>query len=427
MNSNITFMALEDCLETILDYRGKTPQKTSSGIPLITAKIVKNGRILKPKEFIADQDYNSWMRRGLPCIGDVLLTTEAPLGEVAQLSTSKIALAQRIVGLRGKKGVLDNNYLKYALQSDYVQSGLIARATGTTVTGIKQSELRKVLIPIPELPTQRSIAHILGTLDEKIELNRKMNETLEAMAQAIFKSWFVDFDPVKAKAEGREPYGMDNETAALFPKSFEDSELGPIPKGWNISTLDKVANVIGGFAFKSKDFTDAGYPVVKIKSINSDRTVSLENSQKIPAKIVNGLDKFILSDGDIVMAMTGATIGKFGIIVNNTYNKCYLNQRVAKLSPISSYSKSYLFFLLQHFGICENVVSIGDGSAQPNISASQIASLKCITPSIELLSSFTNYASPMYSKMIANLKENYILVKLRDTLLPKLITGDMDL
>ena len=203
-----TTHAIEDCMAAIIDYRGKTPQKTLSGIPLITAKVVKAGRIQSPDEFIAADDYDSWMRRGIPEAGDVVVTTEAPLGEVAQLGPERVALAQRLITLRGRPGLLDNTFLKFLMQSADVQDQLRARATETTVLGIKQSELRRVLLSLPPLPEQRAIAHILGTLDDKIELNRRMNETLEAMARALFKSWFVDFDPVRAKAVAALPAAM---------------------------------------------------------------------------------------------------------------------------------------------------------------------------------------------------------------------------
>ncbi|KAF0230940.1 MAG: restriction endonuclease S subunit, partial [bacterium] len=184
-------LPLETVLATLIDYRGKTPIKQSFGIPLITAKIVKNGRIEDPNEFISEEDYKSWMTRGYPKVGDVVITTEAPTGEVAQLISDRIALAQRIVLLRGKSEQLDNTYLKYCLMTEYVQSQIHARGSGTTVVGIKQSELRKIQVIVPTFPEQQNIAKVLGNLDSKIELNRKMNATLEQMAQAFFKSWFV--------------------------------------------------------------------------------------------------------------------------------------------------------------------------------------------------------------------------------------------
>src|SRR5205814_8808169 len=127
----------------------------------------------------------------------------------------------------------DNTFLKFLMQSDAVQDQLRARASGTTVLGIKQSELRKVLLTLPPIDEQRAIAHILGTLDDKIELNRRMNETLEAITRALFKSWFVDFDPVRAKAQGHDP-GLPEPLADLFPDSFEESDMREIPKGCRV-------------------------------------------------------------------------------------------------------------------------------------------------------------------------------------------------
>lgn len=158
-------LPLEQCMAEIIDYRGKTPKKTTSGIPLITAKIVKNGRISKPEEYIAIEDYDSWMRRGFPTCGDVVMTTEAPLGEIAQLDGRKVALAQRLITLRGKPGVIDNTYLRFLILSSFVQEQLHARATGTTVLGIRQSELRKVNLVVPPFNEQIEISRTLGSLN----------------------------------------------------------------------------------------------------------------------------------------------------------------------------------------------------------------------------------------------------------------------
>ena len=152
------FLPLEKCIERFIDYRGKTPTKANSGVPLITAKIIKNGRIQPPNEFIARENYDSWMRRGLPQLGDVLFTTEAPLGEVAQVDDPDIALAQRVLLMRGKSNILDNTYLFGTLQSSFVRDQIERRSTGSTVKGIRQKELRKVVIPIPPLFLQRKYA-----------------------------------------------------------------------------------------------------------------------------------------------------------------------------------------------------------------------------------------------------------------------------
>jgi len=180
MGGEWTSRCLEDCMEAIIDYRGKTPKKTNAGVPLVTAKVIKNGRIEEISEFVAEAEYHDWMRRGIPLPGDIVVTTEAPLGEVAQLDGRQVALAQRVITLRGKPDVLHNGYLKYLMMSADVQHQLDGRGTGTTVKGIKQSELRRIVLRFPEVSKQESIAYILSALDDKIELNRQTNETLDS-------------------------------------------------------------------------------------------------------------------------------------------------------------------------------------------------------------------------------------------------------
>ena len=172
---------------TFIDYRGKTPPKTTSGVPLITAKIIKNGTILSPQEYIALDYYDEWMRRGIPKKGSVVFTTEAPLGEVAQIKTGeRLAFAQRVIILEPNPNVLSPNYLLYALQDKVLQERIKARATGTTVIGIKAAELKKVVIDLPSVDIQRSISSILRSFDDKIELNQKINENSQKQAFTLF-------------------------------------------------------------------------------------------------------------------------------------------------------------------------------------------------------------------------------------------------
>lgn len=172
---------MEDALEVIIDYRGKTPKKSEKGIPTLSAKSVKNNNIdYDSCYYISSDEYKRFMVRGLPQIGDVLLTTEAPLGMVAQLDRNDVGIAQRLLTLRGKQGILDNEYLLYYLQSPIGQALLRARETGTTVTGIKQSEFRKIQIDIPDIENQRKIGGILRGLDDKIAINNSINKNLAA-------------------------------------------------------------------------------------------------------------------------------------------------------------------------------------------------------------------------------------------------------
>jgi type I restriction enzyme S subunit len=234
---------IEEVTDTLIDYRGKTPPKTEEGVRLVTAKVIKQGRILDdPAEYIADDYYDTWMRRGLPKQWDLLITTEAPLGEVALLRTSqKVALAQRVILLRGKKGVIDQRYYFYALQSDFAQGELLSRATGTTVLGIKQSELRQVRIPYYPLPVQQKIASILSAYDDLTENNTRRIQILEEMAQMLYQEWFVNF-----RFPGHEQ------------AKFVESELGPIPEGWGVKTLSDICSIVMGQSPKSEFYNEDG-------------------------------------------------------------------------------------------------------------------------------------------------------------------------
>ena len=172
---------MEDALESLIDYRGKTPQKSDSGIMTLSAKSVRDGYIDYAQcYYISEDEYNRFMVRGFPKIGDVLLTTEAPLGVTARLDRDDVALAQRLLTIRGKEDVLDTGYLYYYLRSSVGQAKLKERQSGTTVTGIKQAEFRKIEIEIPDIAEQKKIATILGDIDCKIQNNKGINENLAA-------------------------------------------------------------------------------------------------------------------------------------------------------------------------------------------------------------------------------------------------------
>lgn len=176
---------LEDAMASIIDYRGKTPRKTAFGVPLITAKIIKNGRIEEFEEFILPDDYDSWMSRGLPQAGDVVMTTEAPLGEIAQLDKRKVALAQRVITLRGKPSVLDNTFLRYLMQSSEFQNDLQARGSGTTVIGIRQSELRRITLSLPPIEQQNAFSKLVVPMTTRIDNNWRECERLAAARDAL--------------------------------------------------------------------------------------------------------------------------------------------------------------------------------------------------------------------------------------------------
>lgn len=404
MSSEWPLFPLEDCLDALIDYRGKTPEKTTSGIPLITAKVIKGGRIEKPDEFIAIDNYDAWMRRGIPECGDVVLTVEAPLGEVAQLGPEKIALAQRVVTLRGKANFLDSTYLLYWLQSEDAQEQLKARATGTTVVGIKQSELRKLSVPVPPTLVQREVAKILRSLDDRITLLRETNTTLEAIAQALFKSWFVDFDPVHAKMQGRAPEGMDQATAALFPDSFEESEFGLVPKGWKSLTVGKLV------------IPKRGKSTTKSKCIDGDVPVVAGGLE--PAYFHNQSN--VLSPV-ITVSASGANAGFVRLYQQDIW--------ASDCSFISKEQTDSIYFWYVFLKSNQNnIYFMQQGAAQPHIYPSDLMRLNiCMPIAVELINFFNELVTPLFEKIgIANAKIQ-TLSKLRDTLLPHLISGQISL
>ena len=387
---------LIEVLDALIDYRGKTPKKTTSGIPLITAKIIKNGRIETPTEFISVDDYDSWMVRGFPKVGDVVLTTEAPLGEVAQLDDADIALAQRVVTLRGKSGVLNNTYLKYYFRSNMGLQRLKARETGTTVTGIKQSELREVIVDVPPYEVQVEIARVLKSLDDKIEVNRQINDNLEQQAQALFKSWFVDFEPFK-----------DGE--------FEESELGRIPKGWKVGTLGDICTQ------------------VSLK-------VGTRNDVKVLSPVTTG--ELVLSEEYFSKQVYSKSIAKYKIVKKNyfAYNPARVN--IGSLgrneydfdgcvSPVyvvfkcnSGYTEFFdLFRSTDKFKA--NVSSRAIGGVRQTLNYIDFAMIQTVVAPQEVVNSF----NPFIEKIRATQKhiklENSTLSQLRDTLLPKLMSGEL--
>jgi type I restriction enzyme S subunit len=302
--------------------------------------------------------------------------------------------------------------------------------TGSAQAQIVIGSLEKLSISIPIDRSQQSeIARILDNINDRITLLRETNATLEAMAQALFKSWFVDFDPVHAKKVGRTPEGMDEATANLFPDDFEESELGLVPKGWGVGKIGDVSTVKGGFAYKGESFSDEGLPVIKIKNIVGDGTVNLRDVQYINSELAEKTQKFALQDSDIVIAMTGATIGKTGVVV--TYeSKAYLNQRVAKFEDNSAgeNNKWFVYVAFQNKLISDQVVNSASGSAQPNISTAGIESVRLIIPKeTKLLSVFNELVSPLFNNWISNHKQAQTLANLRDTLLPRLISGQLQL
>ena len=412
-------LQLEDCMAAIIDYRGKSPDKTTFGVPLVTAKIVKGGRIEKPEEFIAEADFDEWMRRGMPMPGDIVMTTEAPLGEVAQLDGRKVALAQRVITLRGKPDVLDNTFLKFLLQSNPVQEELRSRGTGTTVVGIRQSELRKVSLTLPPLAEQKAIAAVLGALDDKIELNRRMNATLEAMARALFQSWFVDFDPVRAKLDGRVPSGIDEATVALFPEHFAHGEHDMLPVGWRHAAIEEVCAINASTLGKNDDLELLEYVEISEVTRGNIAKIATYARGEEPSRA-----RRRLRHGDTVLSTVRPDRGSYFLALNPPGNRVASTGFVV-LTP-TRVPWSFIHAAMTQPEISDHLGQMADGGAYPAVRPEIIGSVKIAAPNEpKILEAFHRSCAPLFEQAEANRTQSRTLAILRDTLLPALLSGKL--
>ena len=311
-------------------------------------------------------------------------------------------------------------------------------------------DFRRKWILCPPYRDQERLTKVLGDLDKKISLNLSSNQTLEAMAQAIFQSWFVEFDPVKAKIaakqEGRDPlraamtavsgkadaeldalppeqYEQLAATAALFPDEMEESEVGEVPKGWSVGTLSNFASFQNGYAFKTKDWTDSGHPVVKIGNVKPG-IIDLSGCSLVAHETVNGLDRFALKKGDLLVGMTGY-VGETGL-VPALYSVAYLNQRVGRISTVNGVSDiGYPFCLVRDPAYKAYAESKAHGSAQANVSGKDLMDYQAVVPDAGVLKIFNAQVAKIINALLSYHEENQSLAALRDTLLPRLLSGEL--
>jgi type I restriction enzyme S subunit len=303
-------------------------------------------------------------------------------------------------------------YLYYTLKT----FDLASLNVGSAVPSLTTEVLNDVLVSVPDIDTQTAIAEILSSLDDKIELNNKINQELENLAQTLFKQWFIDFE---FPNENGEPYKSSG-------GEMVDSELGEIPKGWKVETFGDLCKVVNGYAFKSKDFQETGNNgILKIRNVNGS-IVDIINTQFVASDVVKSVqEKFRVLSGHILIAMTGAEVGKIGIVPETNKN-LWLNQRVGRFEPVLGNSIVFIFHLFNVLNFTQAVRNSAMGSAQPNISASGIEGLHCIIPDKNVILKYSSINQDAYNLTLNHLGENQELTNLRDTLLPKLISGELE-
>jgi type I restriction enzyme S subunit len=287
--------------------------------------------------------------------------------------------------------------------------------------------LEALSVPTPELAVQRDIAETLGAIDDRISLLRETNTTLEAIAQAMFKSWFVDFDPVHAKMQGLAPEGMDDATAALFPDSFEESELGAVPKGWSVGSIGVIAEVIDCLHSKKPELIESPHPFLQLSNIRDDGLLDTGEVAGISkADYTKWISRIEVREGDCVITNVGR-VGAVAQIPDGYKAAMGRNMTAVRLKKEYPFP-TYLVELLQSPDMRTEIAAKTDvGTILNALNVRSIPTLRCILASNCVLNKFEVIARPMRAKMEANIAKIKTLSRTRDTLLPRLISGQLQL
>jgi len=404
MNSEIPLLSLRDAGVKLIDCVHKTPAGVEQGFPYIAIPQLTEGRIdVDSARRISEQDMLEWNVKCDPQEDDIILSRRCNPGVTAVIPKGfRGSLGQNLVLLRATDpNKMTPKYLRWATRARewWNEVGRYINV-GAVFESLRCADIPEFAIPVPSVAEQKAIAHILGTLDDKIELNRKTNETLEAMAKALFKSWFVDFDPVRAKAEGR-PTGLPSEISDLFPDSFEDSELGEIPSGWSVAALSDIACISTG---------------KRPESVADSRS----SANQIPVyggAGVMGYTRNALTGGEPILA-TGR-VGTLGV-VNRVLEKAWISDNTLIINPGKTD-----FVYVYHFLLTQDLKSLNRGSTQPLLSQTELKSLPIARPPQSLLSTFCELTQHWQERQASLLKDNVNTKALLDALLPRLISGEI--
>jgi type I restriction enzyme S subunit len=328
------------------------------------------------------------------------------------------------------KGSLDNHYLYYWFRHAADMGLLEPYFTGTTIKHLTGKAIAALAVPLPPIEVQRAMVDVLKLLDNRISLLRETNATLEAIAQALFKSWFVDFDPVRAKLAGLAPEGMDEATAALFPDAFEESALGLVPKGWGVHRLgDIVERVTKGTTPTTlkRPFVEFGINFVKAESMTDDGDFIPAKFAFIDAETHKLLQRSQLKEGDVLISIAG-TIGRTAVMTED-FLPANTNQAVAIIRPRDELLPSGL--IVRFLNRAESKQLMGERvvqAVQANLSLGTLSDLKLVVPPSDVIRQIFNAAlAPIDAAKTINRKRARTLATLRDTLLPRLISGQLRL
>ena len=487
--SGWNFRPLGQCIDLVIDHRGKTPKKLGSdwvkeGVPTISAKNVNGGKLVAKESirYVPHDIYKKWMKEDVQK-GDCFLVSEgATLGECLYWDEKyPVVLGQRIFCIRANPEILNPRYLYAYMASHGFQHEITGRATGSSVSGLRQTEVLQLQVLLPPLNEQAVIGNTLFNINKKIDINHQINQTLEQMAQTLFKSWFVDFDPVKAKiaaleagggeedalltamqviagdtqectntAEGSAPeaatgdklarlqaeqpqqYAELRATAELFPSAMQDSELDEIPEGWNVLNLEDLCTTITkGTTPKKSEIAESTDPAsiyfIKVKDIKSTGEIVQEGLEIIPSSVNRkALKRSILETGDLLFSIAG-TIGRVAIVDSNlagsNTNQAVGIIRLKEPGRHLSLVWQLLISVRTHNEIRSKVVQ----GVQANASLKNLRDIQVLLPCNHILEIAISQLDALLQQIASNRAQSRNLKEMRDTLLPRLLSGELPL
>ena len=386
----------------------KIPEYWDGGIPWITPKDLSGFEgifIREGSRNISKVGLEHSSARILPA-GTVLYTSRAPIGYVA-IASAPVTTNQGFKSLVLKDGYVPE-FVYYLLK--HSKAEIESFSSGGTFAEISAKALAEVELEIPDERHQRTVADILLNLDSKILENQKISKSLESIAQTIFKSWFIDFDPVKAKMAGEKPVGMDDATAALFPDSMEDSELGPIPLGWKFGTLEEACLILDS------------------KRVPLSGAERKKRPGEIPyfgaTGILDFIDSHLFEGPHVLVGEDGSVITKNGTpFVQYVWGKFWVSNHAHVLQGSGGFSVEQLKLFLDRIQISNYVT----GAVQPKLNQGNLKSIPCLLPAVKVSDAFNLIIGPMFDEIRVLSEQTKLLVEIRDRLLPRLISGELQI
>ncbi len=426
-------VALEDVADELtVGYVGPMASEyVDDGVPFLRSLNVEPLRINKNDLKFITPEFHQQIQKSRLTPGDVVIVRTGKPGACSVVPDwlADANCSDLVIVRCGKQ--LNNRFLAYYVNT--VASGHVAaHLVGAVQQHFNVGSARTLRLSLPPLGEQNTIAAVLGALDDKIELNRRMNATLEAMARALFQSWFVDFDPVRAKLDGRPLAPLDPGTAALFPEHLEHSPLGKKPVGWEVTALGSVLAVLetGGRPKGGVGGIMSGIPSIGAESIVSVGVFDFGKTKFVPVEFYEGMRKGHIESHDVLLYKDGGRPGEYEPHVSMfgdgfPFDKCGINEHVYRLRTNERLSQEYLYFwMTSEFALAEMRIK-GTGVAIPGLNSTAVRSLGVLVPPRPIVDAFTRHAAPLITSLLANAHESRTLATLRDTLLPKLLSGEL--